>query len=96
MNLLELARSALTERSGDNTAHYRWCVTLPDGSALEVCCLPELRAAEMQERYPRARLMPLPNSLNEAEQWLAKSSSVPGARAAGSTRACLHRSTYRK
>lgn len=44
---------------------YRWRVSLPDGTRLEVCCLPQLTAAEMLERYADARLVPLPDAPTE-------------------------------
>ena len=67
MNLLDLARSALAQRNADNAPHYRWRVTLPDGSALEVCCLPEMTTGELARCYPCARLMPLPGSPAKAD-----------------------------
>jgi TubC N-terminal docking domain len=39
---------------------YRWRVTSPSGETNEVCCLPEMTAAELQDRYPGRRLVPLP------------------------------------
>jgi hypothetical protein len=42
--------------------HYRWCVTPRDGTPFEVCCLPEMTAAEMQALYPTATVEPLPAS----------------------------------
>lgn len=42
-------------------AHYRWRVTLRDGSLFEACCLPETTAAEMRELYPGTTLEPWPN-----------------------------------
>jgi hypothetical protein len=62
MDLLDIARSALAERSADDEPHFRWLVRLPAGSALEVVVLPELTAAEMRQRYPGATLEPLPDS----------------------------------
>jgi hypothetical protein len=53
--------------------HYRWRVTLAEGNMIEVCCLPQLTGAEMQERYPGARLIPLPDSPGEAEQCMGNS-----------------------
>src|SRR5690349_6666750 len=44
------------------TAHYRWRVTLPDGTPFEVCCLPETSAAEMRTLYAGARVESLPDS----------------------------------
>ena len=47
------------------SAHYRWRVTIPDGSTFEVCCLPELAAVDMGELYPGTALEPLPESPGE-------------------------------
>jgi hypothetical protein len=52
--------------SGDESAYYRWRVTLPDGTPFEVCCLPSTTAAEMRALYPGAALKPLSDSPNEA------------------------------
>ena len=66
MNLLELARSALPgtadQRSG---AHYRWRVIGASNGVKEVCCLPEMTAAELQVCYPGARLVPLTDAVTE-------------------------------
>jgi hypothetical protein len=40
-------------------AHYRWRVTLPGGTPFEVCCLPEVTTAEMQELYRGATVLSL-------------------------------------
>jgi hypothetical protein len=66
MNLLDIARRALTDRSADDAPHYRWRVTLPDGTPFEVCCLPETTAAEMRAVYAGATVAPLPDSAAEA------------------------------
>jgi hypothetical protein len=42
-----------------NAKHYRWLVTLPDGTPFEVCCLPELTPAEMALLYRGTTVSPL-------------------------------------
>lgn len=70
MNLLDLARSALTERTEgtQDRPHYRWLIVDPDGGGRrELCCLPEMTAAELATCYPGARIVPLPESAAAAK-----------------------------
>lgn len=45
---------------------YRWLIVELDGNGHEVCCLPEMAAAELAPCYPGARLLPLPDAAAEA------------------------------
>jgi hypothetical protein len=70
VNWLDRAQSSSFGRSPALTdaksgTYYRWRVILADGVPLEVCCLPELTAAEMCELYPGTTLAPLPRDLSE-------------------------------
>jgi hypothetical protein len=47
--------------------HYRWRVFLADGTPFEVCCLPELTAAEMRELYPGVTITTLPDAPEAGE-----------------------------
>jgi len=65
LNLLDLARSAVTYRPEDVTddmPHDRWLILEPDGQRKGVCALPEMTRAELAPCYPEARLLPLPDS----------------------------------
>jgi hypothetical protein len=55
-----------------STPHYRWLILNPDGSAREVAFLPELTAAELASRYPGTRLIPLPDSASEADEFMRR------------------------
>jgi hypothetical protein len=57
LHLLDLARCAVQAIDDETIPHYRWRVKLSDRT-IEVCCLPELTAAEMLGRYPGAELEP--------------------------------------
>lgn len=48
------------------SAHYRWRVILADGTAFEVCCLPEQTAVEMRELYRGATVLPMPDAADTA------------------------------
>jgi hypothetical protein len=45
---------------------YRWLILEADGRQREICCLPEMTAAEMAMCYPGQQFMPLPDSAAEA------------------------------
>ena len=64
-NLLDLARThpepVAVPVNDPAEAHYRWLVILPDGTAFEVCCSPELTLGEMRELYRGATLQALPD-----------------------------------
>jgi hypothetical protein len=45
---------------------YRWLISDQDGNGREVCCLPEMTAAELTPCYPGARLLPLPDAAADA------------------------------
>jgi hypothetical protein len=49
----------------DELPRYRWLVIGASGPAKEVCCLPEMTAAEMQACYPGAHVMALPDVVTE-------------------------------
>lgn len=67
VNWLARAQSLCPGRSRALTdpetgVHYRWRVILADGTQFEVCCRPELTAAEMRELYPGAAVATLPDA----------------------------------
>jgi hypothetical protein len=66
-DLLDIARRALTDRCAGDAAHYRWRVTVSDGTPFEVCCLPEITAAEMHALYAGARVEPLDDSTQDGD-----------------------------
>ena len=59
--------SATESAASSEAPHYRWLVVLPDGSAFEVCALPELTGAQVRALYPGKRVQSLPDSPWEAE-----------------------------
>src|SRR5215470_12904392 len=82
--LTDELRAAIRAHKRDLLAElprYRWLVEESTG-AREVCCLPEMTAAEMAGAYPKAtRLLPLPDSAAEAGAGLKMNqdfSSEPG------------------
>jgi hypothetical protein len=55
-----VATVAVASRANDE-ACYRWRVIGSRCGVYEVCCLPELTAAEVRELYPGATVEPLPD-----------------------------------
>lgn len=65
MNLLDLARSALADRTAEDRPRYRWRVSYPDGRSVELCALPEISRREVEVRYPGASIEALPDGLRK-------------------------------
>jgi hypothetical protein len=67
--LTDELRAAIRAHKRDLLAElprYRWLIVELDDNGHEVCCLPEMTAAQLTPCYPGARFLPLPDAADEA------------------------------